>query len=983
MIVLIVDVDILETIGGGQTVYRNLINRSSDVEFFYLSSGSCQGAPLPEGVRAIPLSDWYAPRGAASLDPFFKVFLACMNIARSVVEALGSGVTLDVVDTPDYRQNGLFIRYALEAHGIKVGVVALALHGTLSSAYVSAWPWAGDAGRRLAELHLLERLQYRVADARYALSEAYVEHLDRRAVLPVNRLDPKAAIQPFRPTRTASTSQRPDLAFIGRKERRKGPDLLLDMVWWAPPGAFGAVRLIGPAGENHQGGGGEGVVAEIAHRRGVTYSDETGLSQADLAALYRTRTIVVAPSRYDQFNLTALEALLAGCPTVISAHAGVARFVLDHLPAASGFIQAFACDRTAALMMSRVAADYDRVRDQLVDDLLAADLQVDLASVAGVYEPGGGDREMTGRLRNLAERLHRSGSLARAPTPGAGRAAAPVLRARATLSRGAGVLVKAGRHPDLIPLRLSQRALLQRTPLRGRDLHEFHMLQVRPKVGPSSGKASGPTSYDGAASRRELHTRVERRRVGRVRWFRELAGWERGRGDDLVAAAYELRVIRALGRDTFGALPGVLATLRNGGHEREAEVAEAMYAEPACTERRSGALLEAQYSRLRSRTAPSFELCDDRRAGAAPKVSIIVSLYEAASKLETFLRMIGHQTLMRAGAAEVVLIDSGSPEDEHRVFDAVYRQASFSAVFARSRYRETIQAAWNRGVDLARGDYLCMLGVDEGLRPDALELLCAALDRTPGLDWAMADAIVTEVDRRGVFARDLMTYDRTGMSKSSIYLDSTYLSYVGGLYRRDLHDRHGWYDETFRAAGDTEFKNRVAPHIAVLHVPERLGVFNNYPEARVTQNVRAELEDLRAWYLHRTSAGMAYAFGQAPLQAPVALLGDTLGYRKCHTTHRSSDLDLARSLAAFLQGRGLPEAAAVLKPLEAAISVLEAFELWTGPDVGLASQRWFVASIREARSALGRAVDVLHLSDRSWEVFADNRFEQHAWSWSG
>ena len=908
-----------------------------------------------------------------------------MNIARSVVEVLGNGVTLDVVDTPDYQQNGLFIRYALEAHGLQVGVVALALHGTLSSAYVSAWPWTGGAGRRLAELHFQERLQYRVADARYALSEAYVNHLDRRAVFRVNRLDPKAAIQAFRPSRTAHASQRPDLAFIGRKERRKGPDLLLDTVWWSPPGAFSAVRLIGPPGENHEGGGGEGVVAEIARRRRVIYRDEAGLPQADLAALYRTRTIVVAPSRYDQFNLTALEALLAGCPTVISAHAGVARFVRDHLPAASGFIQAFTCDRSAALMMSQVAADYDEVRDRLVDDLLAADLQVDLASVSGVYDPGGGDQEMGRQLRDLAERLHRSGNLVCLPAPKAGGAAAPALRARAraAFSRRVSALLKAGRNPVLMPVRLSQRALLQRTPLRGRDLHEFHMLQGTHDVGSSSGKALGHMSYNGGASRLELHARVERRRVGRVRWFRELARWERDRGDDLVAAAYELRVLRALGGDRFDALPAVLATLRDRGYAGEAEVAEAMYAEPACAERRSHALLDAQYNRLRTRTAPSFEFLDERRAGASPKVSIVVSLYKAASKLETFLKMIGHQTLLREGAAEVVLIDSGSPQDEHRAFDAVHRLAPFSAVFARSSRRETIQAAWNRGVDLARGDYLCMLGVDEGLRPDALELLYAALDRTPSLDWAMADSIVTEVDRHGVFARDLMTYDRTGMSKSSIYLDSTYLSYVGGLYRRDLHDRHGWYDESFGAAGDTEFKNRVAPHIAVLHVPERLGVFNNYPEARATQNVRAELEDLRAWYLHRTPAGMTYAFGQAPLQVPIALLGEAFDYRKCYTTHRSSDLDLARSLAVFLQARGLPEAGAVLKPLEAAISVLETFELWTGPDVGLASQRRFMVSVRHARNAIGRAMEVLHLSAGSWEVFADNRFEQHAWSWSG
>src|SRR5437588_1536488 len=97
-----------------------------------------------------------------------------MDMAHSVYDALGQA-KFDVVDTPDYRQNGLFLRKALESHGISAGTVALALHGTLTSALTLGWPWSDDPNRLFAQLRLRERLQFRVADARYAISQFYAD----------------------------------------------------------------------------------------------------------------------------------------------------------------------------------------------------------------------------------------------------------------------------------------------------------------------------------------------------------------------------------------------------------------------------------------------------------------------------------------------------------------------------------------------------------------------------------------------------------------------------------------------------------------------------------------------------------------------------------------------------------------------------------------------------------------------------------------
>ncbi len=270
--------------------------------------------------------------------------------------------------------------------------------------------------------------------------------------------------------------------------------------------------------------------------------------------------------------------------------------------------------------------------------------------------------------------------------------------------------------------------------------------------------------------------------------------------------------------------------------------------------------------------------------------------------------MLNQQSLARRGELEVILVDSNSPADERGAFAAFAADNSLPIVYARSHERETIQAAWNRGIQLSRAPYLAFLGADEGLHPDALRRLAAVLDADPGVDWAMADSLVTSVDRDGVFDADVMPYDRRGYRQDLVYLETCYLSWVGGLYRRSIHDRFGWYDESFRAAGDTEFKNRIMPHIRSVRVPGMLGVFNNYPEERTTQSPRAEIEDLRSWYLWRTTAGMHYAFANRPAEDAARLFVDALSYRKSFCGHVSTDFDLAAAVAEHLAGR--PDAAA-------------------------------------------------------------------------
>ena len=98
-------------------------------------------------------------------------------------------------------------------------------------------------------------------------------------------------------------------------------------------------------------------------------------------------------------------------------------------------------------------------------------------------------------------------------------------------------------------------------------------------------------------------------------------------------------------------------------------------------------------------------------------MSVIISLYNAADKLPLFLTAIRSQSLLATKQMELIFIDSGSPADEYRALTATLAHFSLPYLYVRTRVRESIQTAWNRGIALARAP-IEFLGVDEAVTPD-------------------------------------------------------------------------------------------------------------------------------------------------------------------------------------------------------------------------------------------------------------------------
>lgn len=984
MKVLIADFDLFHAMGGGQTFYRSIIEKNPQIEFCYLRTREAASAPRPANARAIPYQvhyldeDW---RRFCDVLPRWSLnaFLRANNIAWSV-----RGDEFDVVDLPDYEQFGLFLRPALRQHQVAARRIALSLHGRISTTIALNWRTEGELDREIATQ---EDLQFKTVDLRYGLSRTYLDEWRQVTPLESHYLSPLRFLDPPSPCYAPSTASAPDLAFIGRTEKRKGPDLFVDLAWWLPRASYGRARIIGPQSYDAAGTGSSLNLYTMANNRlGVGQIDLSGaMSRQELRQLFASRTVCVLPSRYDTFNLVAIESLFSGCPTAIGTGAGICRFLNETLPEVP-FVSIDVDNVYASLpQLQEVLEDYDGYRARLVAALGAARPTVQGPGLQEIYESASrGDDATQHEMDEWYARLMSQASSPGLLHPTRIKAGAKRLLTKATSPEFRRRLKTLRPRQLLANTRQMLKRRLRTSPLYDRLRMAHVMAHARPLA-----RGYQHMHWSGERTDAQIESKLQTcaqlvgsLRVDRVRLWRELARLESLRENDLVAATYRVRAMRLVGQDRFGDLPVVAEILHTHGYAREAQTVEAMYGHDGDSLHQCQELLRLAARNDEPRPAAPFERLDDRRDGAPPRVSVIVSLYNAADNLSTFLHALALQTLVRRRQAEVVLVDSGSPGAEYAVFCQAMQNLRIPIVYARTSGRETIQAAWNRGIALAKGEYLSFLGVDEGILPDALEVLAAELDADASVDWVQANSLVTNVNERGHWLNDVMTYDRTDYQQPFVYLETCYLSWVGALYRRSIHDRLGMYDASFSAAGDTEFKNRVLPRIKTKIIPRTLGIFWNYPANRTTCSPRAELEDLRAWYLHRSLAGVDYAFsGRDPAEA-AQLLYAALRYRKSYCQHYSSDIDYAYNLCQFLRKQD-PDSPAVqyAAGVERLLEAYRSLDWIQQPSArSLRRALWRTSRIADEVAAQHRQMNG-HLVEPAYRVFNDNRHEQHHLVW--
>ena len=216
---------------------------------------------------------------------------------------------------------------------------------------------------------------------------------------------------------------------------------------------------------------------------------------------------------------------------------------------------------------------------------------------------------------------------------------------------------------------------------------------------------------------------------------------------------------------------------------------------------------------------------NDQQDKRHPKISVVIPTYNRAHLLPECLQSVLAQSFQDL---EIIVVDDGSIDNTREVV------SSFPVRYC---YQENQgpAAARNRGVGLARGEYVAFLDSDDLLAKDSLKMSVEVLDKHPEVGFSYGQAYQT--DHKGY----VFGLENTGSIHSAIregseeirrfLISGNHITLSTVVARRSCLNTVGLFDTGFRSGSeDLDLWMRLSKKYAVAYIAEPLAKYRLHPQ---------------------------------------------------------------------------------------------------------------------------------------------------------
>ncbi len=221
------------------------------------------------------------------------------------------------------------------------------------------------------------------------------------------------------------------------------------------------------------------------------------------------------------------------------------------------------------------------------------------------------------------------------------------------------------------------------------------------------------------------------------------------------------------------------------------------------------------------------------------KITAIVSVYKAEEFLRHCLEDLVQQTLF--AQTEVLIIDACSPENE-RDIALEFTEKYPNILYIRTPERETLYASWNRGIRMARGEYITNANADDRHAPHAFQRLAAELDAHPDVALVYAKYHIT--------AQKNVPFDTASIKRHLQWTAHDHNNLLRHaemgpqpMWRKSLHEKVGFFNAHFTVAGDYDMWLRMSEIAPFCFIPEELGLRLEYDNNLEAQNPQKSYDE--------------------------------------------------------------------------------------------------------------------------------------------
>lgn len=211
------------------------------------------------------------------------------------------------------------------------------------------------------------------------------------------------------------------------------------------------------------------------------------------------------------------------------------------------------------------------------------------------------------------------------------------------------------------------------------------------------------------------------------------------------------------------------------------------------------------------------------------KLSAIVSIYNSERFIEDCLKNLVEQTLYKKNQLEIILVNTGSEQNEDIVIEK-YLSSYSNIKYIKVQNRETIYSAWNRGIKAASGKYLTNANTDDRHKKDALEIMCTFLDNNNDIDVVYADQFITINANDSWERMDSRNQQKWAAFDKDLILFGCFIG-PQPVWNKRLHDKFGLFNDQLKVVGDYEFWLRISRDAKFYHLKETLGIYYFSPDS--------------------------------------------------------------------------------------------------------------------------------------------------------
>ena len=232
------------------------------------------------------------------------------------------------------------------------------------------------------------------------------------------------------------------------------------------------------------------------------------------------------------------------------------------------------------------------------------------------------------------------------------------------------------------------------------------------------------------------------------------------------------------------------------------------------------------------------------------RCSLFCSLYKGEKFIQGYIEDVLAQSIFKD--IEFIFLDCNSPENEKDFIIPLTKEYS-NIKYHRLDNDPGLYAAWNIAVKMCSSKIIGNWNVDDRKNSNGIELLLKKMIKYPEIDMIYGLTYISKIANE--------KYDDNSFQVIFPYLPHSTENLLKNnsphcmpLWRKDLHEKFGYFDENYRCASDADMWLRLSVGGAIISwIDHPVGLYYQNPTGRSTdlanleENI-AEVQKMRSKY---------------------------------------------------------------------------------------------------------------------------------------